>query len=131
MATIRRFTEIAAWQKGRELVKRIYELTRQEPFSRDWGLKDQIQRAAVSICSNIAEGFERSGNKEFANFLWIAKGSVGEVSSQLYNAKDCGYVNEETFASIQEDLKLISTMLYNLIRSMKASALKGERYKMV
>ena len=129
MATIKRFTEIAAWQRGRELVRRIYELTRQEPFSRDWGLKDQIQRAAVSICSNIAEGFERSGNKEFVNFLWIAKGSVGEVASQLYNAKDCGYVNEEVFADIQEDLKLISAMLYNLICSVRTSSLKGERYK--
>ena len=92
-------------------------------------MKDQIQRAAVSICSNIAEGFERSGNKEFANFLWIAKGSVGEVASQLYNAKDCGYVNEKTFATIQDDLRLISAMLYNLILLIKSSSLKGERYK--
>ena len=111
------------------MVKRIYELTRREPFSRDWGLKDQIQRASVSICSNIAEGFERSGDKEFVNFLWIAKGSVGEVASQLYNAKDCGYVDEEDFISLQEDLKLLSAMLYSLIRSMKTSSLKGERYK--
>lgn len=129
MATLKRFTDIVAWQKGREVVKKIYELTRQGAFSRDWGLKDQIQRAAVSICSNIAEGFERSGNKEFANFLWIAKGSVGEVASQLYNAKDCGYIDEETFAAIQGDLNLVSAMLYNLIRSLKSSPLKGERYK--
>ena len=129
MATIKRFTDIVAWQKSREMVKRIYELTRREPFSRDWGLKDQIQRASVSICSNIAEGFERSGEKEFVNFLWIAKGSVGEVASQLYNAKDCGYVDEEDFISLQEDLKLLSAMLYSLIRSMKTSSLKGERYK--
>ncbi|MBR3222452.1 MAG: four helix bundle protein [Kiritimatiellae bacterium] len=129
MATIKRFTDIVAWQKSREMVKRIYELTRREPFSRDWGLKDQIQRASVSICSNIAEGFERSGDKEFVNFLWIAKGSVGEVASQLYNAKDCGYVDEEDFISLQEDLKLLSAMLYSLIRSMKTSSLKGERYK--
>ena len=129
MATLKRFADIVAWQKGREVVKKIYELTRQGAFSRDWGLKDQIQRAAVSICSNIAEGFERSGNKEFANFLWIAKGSVGEVASQLYNAKDCGYIDEETFAAIQGDLNLVSAMLYNLIRSLKSSPLKGERYK--
>lgn len=129
MATLKRFTDIVAWQKGREVVKQIYELTRQGAFSRDWGLKDQIQRAAVSICSNIAEGFERSGNKEFANFLWIAKGSVGEVASQLYNAKDCGYIDEETFVAIQGDLNLVSAMLYNLIRSLKSSPLKGERYK--
>ena len=79
MATIKRFKDIVAWQKARELVKAVYGVTRTGAFSKDWGLKDQIQRAAVSICSNIAEGFERSGNKEFANFLWIAKGSTGEV----------------------------------------------------
>ena len=129
MATIRRFTDIVAWQKARELVKAIYGVTRTGAFSKDWGLKDQIQRAAVSICSNIAEGFERSGNKEFVNFLWIAKGSTGEVSSQLYNAKDCGYVDEVTFADLQEQINLISAMLYNLIRSVKASSVKGERYK--
>ena len=129
MATIKRFTDIVAWQKARELVKAIYGVTRTGAFSTDWGLKDQIQRAAVSICSNIAEGFERSGNKEFVNFLWIAKGSTGEVSSQLYNAKDCGYVDEVTFTDLQEQINLISAMLYNLIRSVKASSVKGERYK--
>ena len=129
MATIKRFTEIVAWQKGRELVNEIYRLTRDGPFSKDWGLKDQIQRSAVSICSNIAEGFERSGNKEFSNFLWIAKGSTGEVSSQLYHAKDNGYIDAETFDNLQERLKLISAMLYNLISSIKSSSLKGQRYK--
>lgn len=67
MATIKRFTEIVAWQKGRELVNEIYRLTRAGAFAKDWGLKDQIQRAAVSICSNIAEGFERSGDKELSH----------------------------------------------------------------
>ena len=88
-----------------------------------------MQRASVSICSNIAEGFERSGNKEFVNFLWIAKGSTGEVLSQLYIAKDCGYIDDVAFGNIQERLQLISAMLYNLIRSLKTSAVKGERYK--
>ena len=129
MATIKRFTEIVAWQKGRELVNEIYRLTREGAFSKDWGLKDQIQRAAVSICSNIAEGFERSGNKEFSNFLWIAKGSTGEVASQLYHAKDNGYIGDETFNNLQEHLKLISAMLYNLIVSIKSSTLKDQRYK--
>ena len=130
MATIKRFTEIVAWQKGRELVNEVYRLTRAGTFSKDWGLKDdQIQRAAVSICSNIAEGFERSGNKEFSNFLWIAKGSTGEVASQLYHAKDNGYIDDETFNDLQERLKLISAMLYNLIVSIKSSTHKGQRYK--
>ena len=131
MATIKRFTDIVAWQKARELVNVIYGVTRRGAFSKDWGLKDQIQRAAVSICSNIAEGFERSGNKEFLNFLWIAKGSTGEVASQLYNAKDCGYIDDATFDDLQERLRLISAMLYKLIRSVKTSSIKGERYKEV
>ena len=129
MATIKRFTEIVAWQRGRELVNEIYRLTCSGAFAKDFGLRDQIQRAAVSICSNIAEGFERSGNKEFANFLWIAKGSTGEVASQLYHAKDCGYVDDEQFEHLQSQLRLISAMLYNLIKSIKSSPVKGERYK--
>ena len=129
MATIKRFTEIVAWQKGRELVNEIYRLTRAGAFAKDWGLKDQIQRAAVSICSNIAEGFERSGNKEFPHFLWIAKGSTGEVASQLYHAKDNGYIEDAVFEELQERLKLISAMLYNLIQSMRSAPVKGQRYK--
>ena len=129
MATIKRFTEIVAWQKGRELVNEIYRLTRVGAFAKDWGLKDQIQRAAVSICSNIAEGFERSGNKEFSHFLWIAKGSTGEVASQLYHAKDNGYIEDDVFDDLQERLKLISAMLYNLIVAIRESSVKGQRYK--
>ena len=129
MATIKRFTEIVAWQKGRELVNEIYRLTRAGAFAKDWGLKDQIQRAAVSICSNIAEGFERSGNKEFSHFLWIAKGSTGEVASQLYHAKDNGYIEDDVFDDLHERLKLISAMLYNLIQSMRSAPVKGQRYK--
>ena len=127
MATIKRFEEIEAWQIGRELVNAVYALTRVEPFSKDWGLKDQIQRAAVSICSNIAEGFERSGNKEFANFLWIAKGSAGEVASQLYHAKDIGYVSEADFVRMYEMTKSIRGMLYNFIKSLKQSPNYGQR----
>ena len=84
-------------------------------FGRDYGLEDQIQRAAVSICSNIAEGFERRGNREFINFLWIAKGSAAEVCSQLHNAKDIGYITDEQFQSIYDSAKKIGGMLFNLI----------------
>ena len=94
---MKRFEEIEAWQFSRELAKLIYEATKQGQFAHDYGLKDQIQRAAVSIMSNIAEGFERNGNKEFINFLTIAKGSCGEVRSQLYVAFDQGYVDKAQF----------------------------------
>ena len=84
-------------------------------FCKDYGFKDQIQRAAVSICSNIAEGFERRGNKELINFLWIAKGSAAEVCSQLHIARDIGYITDEQFNSIYDSSKQIGGMLFNLI----------------
>ena len=115
VATFKTFEEINAWQNARGLVKDVYKVTRSGDFGKDYGLKDQIQRAAVSICSNIAEGFERRGNKEFINFLWIAKGSAAEVCSQLHNAKDIGYITDEQFQSIYDSAKKIGGMLFNLI----------------
>ena len=81
MATIERFEDIESWKGGRDLVRHVYEANKVESFAHDWGLKDQIQRAAVSIMSNIAEGFERGTNKEFVQFLFIARASAGEVRS--------------------------------------------------
>ena len=115
MGTFKTFEEINVWQNARGLVKDVYKVTRSGDFGKDYGLKDQIQRAAVSICSNIAEGFERRGNKEFINFLWIAKGSAAEVCSQLHNAKDIGYITDEQFQSIYDSAKKIGGMLFNLI----------------
>ena len=97
MSAFRRFEDIEAWQLGRELTRRVYEATRNGEFARDFGLRDQIQRAAVSITSNIAEGFERRSPAEFARFLLIARGSAGEVRSQLYAALDLGYIDRSTF----------------------------------
>ena len=115
MAAFKTFEEINAWQNARVLVREVYAMTGGGDFSNDYGLKDQIQRAAVSVCSNIAEGFERRGNKEFINFLWIAKGSVAEVCSQLHNAKDLGYITDERFNSLYDSAKQIGGMLFNLI----------------
>jgi len=115
MAAFKTFEEINAWQNARGLVKDIYAMTRSGDFCKDYGLKDQIQRSAVSICSNIAEGFERRGNKEFVNFLWIAKGSAAEVCSQLHNARDLGYITDDQFKSIYDSAKQIGGMLFNLI----------------
>ena len=88
MATIVRFEDLDAWKIARELTRDVYRVTSGEKFSRDFGLKDQIRKASVSIMSNVAEGFERDGNREFCNFLSIGKGSAGEVRSQLYVALD-------------------------------------------
>jgi four helix bundle protein len=94
MTTIKNFEELKAWQKARELAGYVYELTRQEKFSRDFGLRDQIQRAASSVMHNIAEGFEAGSDPEFVRFLKMARRSAGEVQSQLYLALDVDYITE-------------------------------------
>ena len=100
---IEKFEDFIAWQKARKLTRQIYKATNLPAFSRDFGLKDQIRRAAVSIMSNIAEGFERGRPSEFHQFLSIAKGSCAELRSQLYVALDAGYVNEPQFQELMFD----------------------------
>jgi len=108
---IERFEDLIAWQKARELTKQIYDVTRTGQFSKDFGLKDQIRRASVSVMSNIAEGFDRGGRKEFHRFLVIAKGSCAEVRSQLYIARDIGYIDkkyfDELYSLISETSRII------------------------
>jgi four helix bundle protein len=100
MSKIEEFEDFSAWQKARELTRAVYEATRQGAFAKDYGLSGQIQRAAVSIMSNIAEGFERGNPREFQQFLSIAKASCAEVRSQLYVALDAGYLNEVSFQKL-------------------------------
>jgi len=108
---IERFEDLIAWQKARELTKQIYDVTRTGQFSKDFGLKDQIRRASVSVMSNIAEGFDRGGRTEFHRFLVIAKGSCAEVRSQLYIARDIGYIDkkyfDELYSLISETSRII------------------------
>ncbi len=94
---VERFEDLDAWKVGRELATLIYACGREISLSKDYGFKDQIQRAAVSVMNNIAEGFERGSNKDFAKFLFIARGSVGEVRSMLYLALDQKYITEQQF----------------------------------
>ena len=129
MATIKRFEEIKAWQEARELVRLVYQVTRKSLFAKDYGLKDQIQRAAVSVGSNIAEGFARNGNKEFAKFLWIAKGSATEVQSQLYTAKDIGYISDSDFDAVYSKAESCLILIYHFLKSLRSSPITGERYK--
>ena len=100
MGTARRFEDLIAWKKARELSARIYQITEKGALSRDWRLRDQIRSAAVSIASNVAEGFERAKPTEFHQFLSVAKGSCGEVRSHLYLACDAGYLSEPEFREI-------------------------------
>lgn len=97
MPTITRFEEIEAWQTARELTNLIYSFTEETKFSRDFGLKDQIRRAGVSIMSNISEGFESQTQPQFIRYLGIAKASAGEVHSQLYVSRDLDYITQEQF----------------------------------
>jgi len=112
MAKIEKFEEIQAWQKARQLVKRIYQVTSEGDFAQDYSLKDQIRRASVSIISNIAEGFSRQTDKEFTQYLHVAKGSASEVQSQLYVALDLEYISKDAFKELyelsQETIRLIS-----------------------
>lgn len=114
MTAIKDFEELKAWQKAREMAGNVYELTRQEKFSRDFGLRDQIQRAASSVMHNIAEGFESGSDPEFIRFLKIARRSAGEVQSQLYLALDVGYITEEE----RQNAYILATEVKRLINGM-------------
>ena len=117
---IERFEDLVAWQKARQLTKLIYLCTAKGQFARDYGLRDQIRRASVSIMSNLAEGFERGSQAEFHQFLVIAKGSCAEVRSQLYIANDVGYLDESTFF----DLMSLSTEVSKIVGGLRSSVQK-------
>jgi four helix bundle protein len=121
MGKIEKFEDINAWKKARELTKEIYSLTNNGDFSKDYSLKDQVRRCSVSVSSNIAEGFERQSDKEFARFLSIAKGSCGELRSQIYIALDVNYINKEQAQDIQNKAEEISKMIAGLIKYLKIS----------
>jgi len=126
---IEKFEDIKAWQEARALVKMIYEATRSsKDFSGDYKLREQIHGAAISVMSNITEGFSRRTTKEFVQFLFIAKGSAAEVQSQLYVALDQAYINEERFdelhAKSDEVARLISGFIRYLLNKDKPQALK-------
>ena len=114
-----RFEDLVVWQKARALTGLIYDLTREKAFARDFGLRDQIRCAAVSVMSNIAERFERGSDAEFGHFLSIAKGSCGEVRSQLYVGADQGYVGAEDFARASECAAEVSRMLQGLGKKVR------------
>lgn len=121
MAGFQKFEDIKAWQKARELTKQIYEITSNQSFCKDFGLRDQIRRASVSIMANIAEGFGRKSNKEFANFLVISHGSTAETQSHLYIALDLNYISQEKFAELYQQLDEISRMTMALCKHLQNS----------
>ena len=115
---IRTFEDLIAWQKARELTKAVYAATGGEQLRRDFGLSSQMQRAAVSVMANIAEGFERKGTVEFARFLGIAKASCAEVTSHLYVALDVGYLDESSFGTLRALAQEVGRVIAGLRRSL-------------
>lgn len=118
MSKSEQFEQLVAWQKARTLTKRIYEVTQEGAFARDFGLRDQIRRASVSVMSNIAEGYDRNSPAEFARFLAIAKGSCAEVRSQLYAALDVEYLTPEYFGELMSAATEVSRIISGLRSSV-------------
>ena len=129
MATVRDFEELTIFQKARELSAKIYPVTKRGEFKFDTRFVQQIRAAAGSIMDNIAEGFERTGNKEFLNFLYIAKGSCGEVRSQLIRAKDVGYLTPEEFEELYTECRKLSAGIMNFIKEVRTSEFAGAKFK--
>ena len=128
MGSFDRFEDIESWQKGRELVRMVYEVSTRGEFSKDFGLRDQIHRAGVSVVSNIAEGFERGGDREFIQFLSIAKGSAGELKAQSYVAFDQGYLTRAEFDKIGILADETRHLITGLIGYLRQSDHKGPKF---
>jgi four helix bundle protein len=129
MAKFKKFEDISAWGKARSLSKVIYQETNKESFKRDFVLIKQIRRSSGSIMDNIAEGFERGGNKEFIQFLYISKGSAAETKSQLYRAFDQNYISKDDFNKYYDLTNEIGYMIGKLIKYLKNSDYKGVKFK--
>ncbi|GAB4233156.1 MAG: four helix bundle protein [Acidobacteriota bacterium] len=126
---ISHFTDLYVWQLARVLVRDVYELTRRSALRRDLLLRDQLLRSAISISSNIAEGFERGGNREFIHFLSIAKGSAGELESQLFLALDQGYIATPELEQLRITIRRIAAMLHSLMKRLRESSYRGRKFR--
>jgi four helix bundle protein len=126
MSKISSFEDIEVWKKSVELCEKIYLLTESSSLKQDFGLRDQIRRSAISIPSNIAEGFERESNNQFIYFLIIAKGSCGELRTQLFLAMKIKHIDELTHGVLREDCLTISKQLSNFIKYLKSTKLKNQ-----
>ena len=129
MAAIERFEDITSWQLARRLAHEIYLVTQREPARYDFSLKDQINKSMGSVMDNIAEGFERDGNKEFIQFLFVSKASAGEARSQWYRMLDRNYTSGEEYERINAELQKISYLIMKLINYLKKSEMKGSKFR--
>ena len=128
MATLNRFEDIKAWQKARDVDRKIFQFSSRSDFSKDYDLKSQIRRASGSVMDNIAEGFGRGGNREFIQFLGISKGSANEVKSQLYRVLDRGYITDEEFQITYDQLSEVIRMTDSLIGYLTQTEIKGRKF---
>ena len=126
MAVIERFEEIEAWREARNLTQQIYHVTRRGAFNRDLGLRDQIQRATVSIMANIAEGFDGGSNREFIRYLGYALRSATEIQSHLYVALDQGYIDKERFRALYQLATNVKNLIHGFLRYLR-SRIVGKR----
>ena len=129
MSKITRFEDLEIWKNARELCKYIFKITSTDPFNKDYRFRDQIRSSSGSIMDNTAEGFEREGNKEFLQFLSIAKGSCGESRSQSYRAFDYGYISKDILDQLLEKTTNLSKQISSFIAYLKKSTYKGSKFK--
>jgi len=129
LATVKNFEDLEVWQLSRELCREVYQIIQNTPLVNNWKLRDQIDSASGSIMDNIAEGFERSGTKEFIQFLGFAKGSCGEVRSQLYRIYDRGYIDENRKNELVDKTIKISKQINGFIGYLKQSKIKGYKFE--
>ena len=128
MSTITRFEDLEVWQLARLLANKMYQLSQTGDFNKDYKLRDQINGSSGSVMDNIAEGFERKGNREFIQFLSIARGSVGETRSQLYRMLDRKYISESEFDQLIDQTIEITKKLSGLIKYLNGSSMKGTKF---
>lgn len=129
MSKAAKFEDLAIFQMARDLCKEVYKITKDREFNKDSRFVQQIHAAAGSIMDNIAEGYERDGNKEFMNFLYIAKGSCGEVRSQIIRASDVGFIDHDTATRLYNDCLALSKSLAKFIKSLRESELAGLKFQ--
>ena len=127
--SVSRFEDLIGWQRSRELYKLTHTITSKTLLSRDFALRDQMRRSSLSVMSNIAEGFDRGGDKEFVQLLYVSKASCAELRSQFYAAKDAGYLDQDEFKIAYELSEETSRILHGLIKSIKSREEKGHKFK--
>ena len=128
---IQQFEDLEIWKLSRELYRYVFKITSEEPFVNDFKLRDQIRSSSGSVSDNISEGFERGGNKEFIQFLYVAKGSCGETRNQAYRAYDSLYISENVLTELLAKTSELSKQISNFIKYLKNSPYKGEKYRTI